>query len=50
MEYKYTLVAESGNTYWEQGDNRKVDDREMYDEVEFFDSINPKPAEENPAE
>ena len=50
MEYKYTLVAASGNTYWEQGDNRKVDDREMYDEVEFFDSINPKPAEENPAE
>lgn len=50
MEYKYTLVAESGNTYWEQGDNRKVDDREMYDEVEFFDSINPKPADEEPAE
>ena len=50
MEYKYTLVAASGNTYWEQGDNRKVDDREMYDEVEFFDSINPKPADEDPAE
>ena len=45
MEYKYTLVGATG-TYWEQGDNRKVDDREMYDEVEFFDSINPKPAED----
>ncbi len=50
MEYKYTLVGASGAAYWEQGDNRKVDDREMYDEVEFFDSINPKPAEEEPAE
>ena len=50
MEYKYTLVGASGAAYWEQGDNRKVDDREMYDEVEFFDNINPKPAEEDPAE
>lgn len=50
MEYKYTLVAASGNTYWEQGGNRKVDDREMYDEVEFFDTINPQPADEDTAE
>lgn len=50
MEYKYTLVGASGAAYWEQGDNRKVDDAEMYDEVEFFDTINPKPAEEEPAE
>ena len=50
MEYKYTLVGASGAAYWEQGDNRKVDDAEMYDEVEFFDTINPKPAEEEPVE